>query len=130
MPCDGLHPLPGRALQGNVPRGIDFSVLETAHLLGAFLLKGQELEVYLHVLTWNLLLITLGMQFPHVGASGQSVEAVASENEVCAGVGNFYPVIARQIPNDPDGPQVILAAQMQNLLYDLWRHLIGWVLRN
>ena len=39
-------------------------------------------------------------------------------------------MIARQIPDDPDGPEVILAAQIQKLLHDLWRRLIGRVLWN
>ena len=91
-------------------RIIDCGVLEAAHLLAAFPFKGQELDVYLDVVSWNLLLIALGVQFPHARASGQSIEAVASENAIYASIGNFDPMIARQIPNDPDGPQVILAA--------------------
>ena len=36
----------------------------------------------------------------------------------------------RQVPDDPDWPQMIFAPQIQNLVHDLRWRLIGWVLRN
>lgn len=41
---------------------VDCSVLEPAHLLAAFSFEGQELDVYLDVVTSNLFLISLGVQ--------------------------------------------------------------------
>ena len=111
-------------------RIVDCGVLEPAHLLAAFPLKGQELDVYLDVVTWNLLLISLGVKLSHACAPGQSIEAVAPENAVNPSIRDLDVVIARQVPDDPDRPQVILAAQIQNLLDDLVRRLIGGVLRN
>ena len=58
---------------------------------------------------------------------GQPVKAVALEDAVDAGIGGFDAVIARQIPNNPDWPEVILATQIQNLLNDIGRRLIGGV---
>lgn len=81
-------------------------------------------------MTWNLLLISLGVKLSHACASGQSVEAVAPENAVDPSIRDLDVVIARQVPNDPNGPQVILAAQIQNLSDDLGRRLISRVLRN
>lgn len=111
-------------------RIVDCCVLEPAYLFATFPLKGQELDVYLDVVTWNLLLISLGVKLSHACASGQSVEAVAPENAVDPSIRDLDVVIARQVPNDPNGPQVILAAQIQNLSDDLGRRLISRVLRN
>jgi hypothetical protein len=77
-----------------------------------------------------LLLIALGVQLAHSCASGQPIKAVALEDTVDAGVGDFDAVIARQIPNNTDWPEVILATRIQNLLNDLGRRLIGGVLRD
>ena len=93
-------------------RIVDCCVLEPPHLLAAFPFEGQELDVYLDVVTWNLLLISLGVQLAHSRASGQSIEAVAPEDAVDPCIRDFDAVITRQIPNDPDGSQVILAAQI------------------
>lgn len=111
-------------------RIVDCCVLEPADLLAVFPLKGQELDVYLDVVTWNLLLISLCVKLSQACASGQSIEAVAPENAVDPSIRDLDVVIARQVPDDPDRPQVILAAQIQNLLDDLVRSLIGGVLRN
>ena len=107
---------------------VDCRVLEAADLFAAFPFERQELNIHLNVMTWNLFLITFGVQLAHSCASGQPVKAVALEDAVDAGVRDFDAVIARQIPDDPDWPEVIFAAQIQNLLYDLCWRLIGRIL--
>mgnify|MGYP001804730901 CR=1 FL=1 len=67
-------------------RIIDCGLLEAAHFLAALPFKDQELDVYLDVMSWNLLLMAFGVQFPHAGAFGQSFEAVAPENAVYASI--------------------------------------------
>lgn len=111
-------------------RIVDRCVLEPAHHLAVVPLKGQELDVYLDVVTWNLLLISLGVKLSHASASGRSIEAVAPENAVDPSIRNLDVVIARQVTDDPDRPKVILSAQIQNLLDDLRRRMIGKILRN
>ena len=109
---------------------VDRCILEATDLFAAFRSEGQKLNVHLNVMSWHLLLIALGVQLAHSCASGRPVKAVALEDTVDAGVGDFDAVIARQIPNNPDWPEVILATQIQNLLNDLGRRLIGGVLRD
>ena len=109
---------------------VDRCVLKSADLLAAFSFEGQKFNVHLDVMSRHLLLIAFGVQFAHACASGQSVEAVTLQDAVDPSIGDFDAVITRQIPNDPDRPQVILAAQIQNFFDDLSRGLIGRVLRD
>lgn len=111
-------------------RIVDCGVLEPTHLLAAFPFKGQKFDVYLDVMTRYLFLIPFGVQFTHPRTSGQAVEAVTSEGAINPGIRDFDVVIARQVPNDPNMPQMILAAQIQNFLDDLRRCLIGGIFRN
>ena len=83
---------------------VDCWVWESAHPFAAFSFKVQELDVYLDVMSWNLLLITLGVKFPHARASGQSIEAIAPENAVHPSIRDLDVVITRQVPDDPDRP--------------------------
>ena len=106
---------------------INCCVLETTDFFAIFSFEGQELYVDLYMVSWNLFLIALGVQFPHSRASGQTVEAVALEDAVDPSVRDFDIVVARQIPDDPDWPQVILATQIQHFLDDLGRRLVGRV---
>ena len=61
-------------------------------------------------MSWHLLLIMFGVQLTHPRASGQPVETIALEDMENPCIQDFDAVIARQIPDDPDGPEVILAA--------------------
>ena len=73
---------------------IDLGVLEPVDLFTAFPFERLELDVYLDVATWNLVLIALGMQFTHTDASRQSIETVAFENVVDASIRDFDAMIA------------------------------------
>ena len=55
-------------------------------------------------------LIAFGVQLTHSRASGQPVETIALEDAVNPCIRDFDAVIALEIPDDPDGPEVILAA--------------------
>ena len=79
---------------------------------------------------WHLLLIAFGVQLAHSCASGQTVKAVTFKDTIDAGVGDFDAVVARQIPDDPYWPEVILAPQIKHFVNDLSGRLIGWVLGN
>ena len=63
-------------------------------------------------------------------AARQAVHTIALEDAINAGVRDFEPMIAFQIPDDPDGPEVIVAAQMQDLLLDCLRRPVRMVVRN
>ena len=106
-------------------RIVDRCVLETAHLLAAFPSKCQKLDVHLDMMPRNLLLISHGVKLPHAYPSGQPIKAIAPEDAISTAIRDFDVVIARQKPDDPDRPQVILAAQIQKLVDDLGRRLVG-----
>ena len=72
---------------------VDRFILEATDLFAAFPFEGQKLNVHLNVMSWHLLLIALGVQLAHSCASRQPVEAVALEETVDAGVGDFDAVI-------------------------------------
>ena len=109
---------------------VDRCILEPTDLFASFSSAGQKLYIDLNVMPWHLLLIAFGVQLAHLCASGQTVKAVMLKDTVDAGVGNFDAVVARQIPNNPYWPEVILAPEIENLLDNLSGCLIGRVLRN
>ena len=65
---------------------VDRCILEPADIFAAFSFEGQKLNVHLDVMCWQLLLISLGVQFAHACASGQPVKAVTFENAVDPGI--------------------------------------------
>ena len=108
----------------------DRCILEPTDLFASFSSEGQKLNIDLNVMPWHLLLLAFGVQLAHSCASGQTVKAVMLKDTVDTGVGNFDAVVARQIPNNPYWPEVILAPEIENLLDNLSGCLIGRVLRN
>jgi hypothetical protein len=107
-------------LEGPDTRSIvDGGILEASYLLAALADEGEELDVHLDVMARNLLVVTLGVDFTHAGSARQSADTVAAQNARNASVGDFDVVIAREIPDDPDGPEVIFATQVEDLLNDL-----------
>lgn len=78
----------------------------------------------------HLFLIAVGVKITHSCASGQPIEAIALEDAVDPCIRDFDAVVPFQVPDDPDRPQMILPAQIQNLLNDLGRRLIGRILWN
>ena len=109
---------------------VDRCVLEPTDLFASFSNEGQKLNIHLNVMPWHLLLIAFGVQLAHSCASGQPIKAVTFKDTIDAGVGDFDAVVARQIPDDPNWPKMILAAQIENLLDDLSWRLVGRVLRD
>jgi len=78
----------------NSRRVVDRRVLEKADLFAALPSEGQELNIHLNMMTRNLFLVTLGLQFAHTGASGQSIETVAYENAVGSSIRDLDAAIA------------------------------------
>lgn len=81
---------------------VDGGILEPADLLPALAGEGEELDVHLDVMTGNLLVISLGVDFAHAGSVRQSADAVAPEDACHPCVRDLDAVIARQVPDDPD----------------------------
>jgi hypothetical protein len=55
---------------------------------------------------------------------------VVLENAIDGGVRDLDAVIAGEIPDDADRAEMVVLAQVQNLLDDLRRCPLGWVLGN
>jgi hypothetical protein len=73
--------------------------------------------------------VSLGMHFP-LSTARQPVEAIALEDTGDRCAGDFDPSVSRQIPDDPDRAEVVLAAKMKDLLLNLDRYSIGMPLWN
>lgn len=78
----------------------------------------------------HLLVVALGVDFAHAGSARQAANAITAQNARNASVGDFYAVIAREIPDDPDRSEMIFAAQVEDFVNDLRRRLVGRVIRN
>ena len=109
-------------------RIVDVGILEPPDFLAALTSKGEELDVHLDVMTWHLFVVALGMDFADARSARQSADAVAPEDTRHTCVGDLNVVVARQIPDDPDRPEVVFAAQVKDLVDDLGRGLVGRVL--
>ena len=104
--------------------------LEAPDLLAVIAPKRQELDVHLDVVARNLFVVAFGVDLPHSGAARQPVDAIALEHPGDCCIRYLDVVIARQIPDDPYGAEVILAPEMENLLLDFDRRPIGMPLRD
>lgn len=55
---------------------VDGRVLETAHFLALFADESQKLNIHLDVMTWNLLLIALGVDLAHACAARKTAQSM------------------------------------------------------
>lgn len=115
--------------QGAHPRGVvNRCILVALDLLTLFPFEDQELDVHLDVMTRHLLIVALGVHFPQSGPPRQTIHAMSLERSIDTRIGHFDAVIALQIPDDPDRAEVILAPEMEDLLFDLRRHLVRMIM--
>jgi hypothetical protein len=103
-------------------------ILELPDFLAALPNEGEELDVHLDMMAEHLLVIALGADLAHARSVRQAANAVAPEDTRHACVGDLNVVVARQIPDDPNRPEVVFAAQVKDLIDDLGRGLVGGVL--
>ena len=94
-------------IRGAIDNG---SRLKPPNFLTALASEDAELDVHLDVMTGNQLVIVLGVDITH----SRSARPTPSRLRMC--VSHAYEihnaVIARQVPNDPDRPEVVFAAQI------------------
>src|SRR5262245_17460690 len=93
-------------------RIINGGVLVTLDRLAVVSLKDQKLHGYRDLVAGNLLLIALGMDLTNPRAARKPVQAVAFFFQADDGIRDLDVVIARQIPDDPNGSQVVSPPQM------------------
>lgn len=79
-------------------------------------------------MAWHLLLVSLSQNGSFPGIARQAVEAVALEHGVNAAGRYFNVVIAFHIPNYSHGAEMVDAAEVKNLLFDVSGHSQLWVL--
>lgn len=115
---DVIHEIDGAGLsvalvnfQGARPRGVvDRRILVALDLLPLFSSEDQELDIHLDVMIWHLLIVALAVHLSRVSPPRQAVQSMALEGAIDSCVGDFDGVIALQVPDNPDRPEMILAS--------------------
>ncbi len=105
---------------------IDGGELITTDFLAVLRGQGEELHVYLDLMTRNLLGVTTGMDCSPSNLARQTPDPVALERAVDARRGSCKPLVALEVPRDSLRPEVILGTQVQDLL-DEFRRDLSWV---
>jgi hypothetical protein len=67
----------------------------------------------------TLFAISPGVDLAHPGAERQAVQTNAPEDSVDTGIRHLDAMIALQVPDDADWPEMVFAPQLQDFLYDL-----------
>src|SRR6516225_4150879 len=108
-------------LESPHPGGIiDRRVLVTPNPLAVFALQRQELHVDLHVMAGDLFLVPMRVHGAPPDAIREPIHAMALEGAVHRGVADPDVMVALQVPDNPDRPEVIGPAQMEDLVDDRW----------
>ena len=88
-------------------------------------LESQKLNINLDLLTWDLFPVTRGVDFAESCAARQPADAIALEDAINASTRYFDVMVAGQIPDDADWPEMISLPQVQDLLTNGSRGLLG-----
>jgi len=88
-------------------RIINGCVLVTPDGFSVFPLEGQELDVDLDLVARNLLFVAFGVDFSNAGSTRKFVQPMPPENPIVPRARDFDVVIASEIPDDPDRPEMI-----------------------
>ena len=89
-------------------------------------LQCEDFHVGLHVMARYLLGVAMGVDGPATHPIRQDAQAVAAEDPVDRGVRNADAVVARQVPDDPDRPEMVGPPQVEDLVDDSGRVVFGW----
>ena len=108
---------------------VDGRELKPAYLLATLTSEGQKPNVHLNMVARDLFGIAFGVDLSEPRPPWQPVETMTSEDPVDAGVRDLDAVIALQVPDDPDGPQMVLTPAVQDLFLDVGRCSIGMPFR-
>ena len=102
-------------LEGSDAGGvINSCVLITLDRFVAFALERQELNINLDVMTRHLFLVTLGVDLAQPCAPWKPADTIALENAVNASTGYFDVMVAGEIPDNADRPEMVSLPQVQN----------------
>jgi hypothetical protein len=75
----------------------------------------------------NSLLVSMSMHGSSPHSVGKPVEAMSLAHAIDGCVGSSDVMVSLQVPNDAYRPHVVRAAEIQDLLDDLVRSLVGMV---
>ena len=89
-----------------------------------FTLESQKLNINLNLMTRHLLLVTLSVDFAEPCAAWKPADAIALEDTINASTRYFDVVVAGQIPDDADWPEMINLPKVQDLLNNGRRGLL------
>jgi hypothetical protein len=106
---------------------IDRRVLVAPHRTASFSLQSQELDIHLHVMSRDLLLVAVRVHCPPSNSVGESAHPVSPADPVDRRIGTLDVVVALQAPHDPNRPHVIGPTQVENLLDYIIGGLVGVV---
>ena len=79
------------------------------------------------MMTWYLFLIPLGVDFTSAHVARKTVQAQSTQSAVDGGVTHSNIMITLQVPNNANRSQVILAAQVNDLLHNFRGCFAGMV---
>src|SRR6516162_5570417 len=106
-------------LESPHPGGIiDRRVLVAANPLAVFAPQRQELHVDLHVMAGDLFLVPMRVHGAPPDAIREPVHPMALQGAVYRGVPDPDVVVALQVPDNPDRPEVIGPPQVEDLVDD------------
>ena len=105
-----------------------FSGNDFPQRLSVFSPKNQKFDIDLDLVARHLLLVTGGVDLAEPCSPWEPAQAIALEDTGYVGSGDLGVVVARQVPDDTHGSQVVGLAQVMNLLDDLRRRSVPGVL--
>ena len=109
---------------------INSCVLITFDRFVIFVFECQELHIDLDLMAGNLFLIPDGVNFAQPRAAWQLAYPITREDTINTCARDLDVMVAGQIPNDANRPEMVSLAQMQNLLDNFWWCSVDWVLGN
>ncbi len=108
----------------NAGRVINGRILEATCLLALLSNKSQELDIHLDMVTRNLLVVAFGVNLTRVRSARQPPHAVALKYSIYGCIGQFDAVIARKVPHNPFGSEVVFAPEMKHLIHHFRQCLV------
>tara|TARA_R110001592_G_scaffold197769_3_gene445788 strand:- start:5541 stop:6158 length:618 start_codon:yes stop_codon:yes gene_type:complete len=103
-------------------RIVDRSILEASGFLPLLSYESQELNVHLNMMPRDLFVVAFCVDLAHTRTAGKPVDAMTFQHSRDRRIGYFDAVITLKIPNNPHGPEMVFAPEMEDFLLDLnWR---------
>ena len=109
---------------------VNGGVLITLDRFVIFVREGQELNIDLDLVAGDLFLIPDGVNFAQPRSAWQLAYPIAFEDTINTCAIYLDVMVAGEIPDDANRPEMVSLAQMHNLLDNFWRCSVDRVLGN